>query len=224
MIYKRTPIENAQSDLYDKLKHELETGKKVLWFVSGGSNIEVTVNILDQMSEELTQNLSVMLIDERYGQPGHADSNWQQLMQAGLTPKRAHLMPILLSNSDLDRTAMHYNNTAAQAFAENDVSIAQIGMGPDGHIAGILPHSPAAKATQQLAVGYEHEPFKRLTLTFAAIEMIDTIYLLSYGESKRDALIRLRDEGLSPEEQPAQFLKQLPEVYLYNDQITETSD
>lgn len=223
MQYILTPIETAQSDLQKRLTHELETGKKVLWLVSGGSNIDATVAIQNKLDEELTENLSIMLIDERYGQPGHADSNWQQLMQAGFSPKKAHLMPVLLSNSNLDRTAMHYNNMTAQAFAENDVAIAQLGMGPDGHIAGILPHSMASKVSQQLAVGYEHESFNRLTLTFAAIEMVDAVYLFVYGESKRDALLKLRDEGLSPEDHPAQFLKQLPEVHLYNDQLTEDS-
>lgn len=219
MFYRLVDIETAQNDLCDRLVAELKTGQKVLWLVSGGSNIGATVAIMNMLPEDLTSNLSIMLIDERYGRPGHADSNWQQLMQAGFTPKNAHLMPVLLSNSSLEATAMHYNNMAAQAFAENDVAIAQLGIGQDGKIAGILPHSIASKSGQQLAVGYEHEPFDRLTLTCAALEMMDAIYVFVYGESKKDALIKLQNEGLSSEEQPAQFLKQLPEVYLYNDQV-----
>lgn len=219
MFIKNTPLENAEKDLSNKLTHELQTGKKVLWLVSGGSNIKSTVTILKGMPEDLTENLSIMLIDERYGAPGHSDSNWQQLRQAGFSAKKAHLLPVLLSNSDLERTAMHYANMTAQAFAENDVSIAQIGMGPDGHIAGILPHCPASKMNQQIAIGYESTPHDRLTLTFSAMEMMDAIYLFAYGEAKREALLKLRDQGLPTEEQPAQFLKQLPEVYLYNDQI-----
>ena len=219
MIYKLVDVKEAENNLKDRLLHELESGKNVLWLVSGGSNIGVTVEIMRNIPEGLTEHLSIMLIDERYGKPGHADSNWQQLMQAGLSPKNAHLMPVLLSNSALEQTAMHYNNMAAQAFAEADVCIAQVGMGIDGHIAGILPHTVTSVDNQQLAVGYQNEPFDRLTLTFSALEMMDAIYVFAYGDSKREAITTLQNEGLSPDDQPAQFLKQLPEVYLYNDQI-----
>lgn len=222
MLYIRTNLEQAQNDLYARLTDEIKSGKKVLWLVSGGSNIRTTVAIMNRMPEELTVHLSIMLIDERYGKPGNPDSNWHQLMQAGLSPKKAHLMPVLLSNSSLEQTAMHYNNMAAQAFAENDVLIAQLGVRPDGHIAGILPHSIASRTdiqNQQLAVGYHNDRFDRLTLTFSALEMMDAIYVFVFGEAKRHALITLQNEGLSAVDQPAQFLKQLPEVYLYNDQV-----
>lgn len=218
MIYKHTSQKQAEDDLHKRIEDELKVGQKVLWLVSGGSNIGSTVSILNRIDGDLTANLSIMLMDERYGKPGHSDSNWQQLMQAGFSPKKAHLMPVLLSNSGLEQTAMHYNNTAAQAFAENDVSIAQLGMGPDGHIAGILPHTVASKPNQQLVIGYEHKPFHRLTLSFSALEMMDAIYLFAFGQSKKEAILKLQNEGLSPDDQPAQFLKQLPEVYLYSDQ------
>lgn len=218
MIYKKTDTKQAESDLGNRLKSELSTGKNVLWLVSGGSNILPTVAILNDIPEDLTKNLSIMLVHERYGEPGHPDSNWQQFMRAGLNPKKSNLIPVLLSNSTFDETARHYNNTTAEAFAENDVLIAQLGMGLDGHIAGILPHSVAAKINQ-LVVGYEQKPYKRLTLTLSALEMMDAIYVLAYGEHKRKAILKLHNEGLAASDHPVQYLKQLPEVYFYNDQV-----
>ena len=220
MIYRLAKIEQAQADLSDRLKQELSSGKNVLWLVSGGSNILPTVDILNSLSESETENLSIMLIHERYGEPGHPDSNWQQFMHAGLNPKNTNLIPVLLSHSSFEETARHYNNTTAEAFAENDVLIAQLGMGSDGHIAGILPHSIASQTTQ-LVVGYEQTPYKRLTLTLSALEMMDAIYVLAYGKHKREAIVKLRDIGLAAEDQPVQFLKKLPEVYFYNDQVGE---
>jgi 6-phosphogluconolactonase/glucosamine-6-phosphate isomerase/deaminase len=221
MFYKLSELEEAENALLKRLVSELESNKQVLWLVSGGSNIDITVSIMSRIPEELTINLSIMLIDERYGAPGHKRSNWQQLRQAGFSGKQAHLMPVLLSNSDLDRTAMHYNNITAQAFAENDILIAQLGIGVDGEIAGILPYSEAAANNQQLAIGYKHKDCPRLTLTFSALEMMDAIYVYVYGETKRETLIALKTESISPREQPAQFLKDLPEVYLFNDQVGE---
>jgi 6-phosphogluconolactonase len=220
MIYKLEPIENAERDLSDRLQAELASGQNVLWLVSGGSNILPTVDILKKMPEDLTDKLSIMLIHERYGEPGHPDSNWQQFLDAGLKPKKAKLIQILKEHATFDQTLKHYNNTTAEAFAENDILIAQLGMGPDGHVAGILPHSVAAQTTQ-LVVGYEHKPYKRLTLTLSALEMMDAIYVLAYGKHKRDTILKLHSTGLAAEDQPAQYLKQLAEVYFYNDQVGE---
>lgn len=220
MIYRRVAREQAVSDLRDRLTSELEKGMNVLWLVSGGSNIKPTVAVLNEIPDELTENLSIMLIHEFYGPAGHENSNSRQFNEAGLDPKKAHLVPALQSQCSFEDAIRYYNHVTAEAFAENDVLIAQLGMGVDGHVAGILPHTIAA-THNQLVVGYEHEGKKKLTLTLSSLEMMDAIYVLVYGEHKRDAIMKLHDIGLAAEDQPAQFLKQLDEVYFYNDQIDE---
>ena len=220
MNYRLVSIEKAQSDIKNRLVSELSDGKNVLWLISGGSNIKPTVAILNEIPENLTDKLTIMLIHELYGEPCHEASNYHQYKEAGLDPKKADMLPVLLNRSTFEETIRHYNNETAEAFADNDVLIAQLGMGVDGHVAGILPHTIAAR-TNQLVVGYEHDGKKKLTLTLASLEMMDSIYVLAYGEHKRDAINRLHDVGLAAEDQPAQFLKQLDEVYFYNDQVGE---
>jgi 6-phosphogluconolactonase/glucosamine-6-phosphate isomerase/deaminase len=81
--------DEAIADFTDRLLAELSAGKKVLWLTSGGSNIKASVEIMSKVPEPLTANLSVMPSDERFGPPGHADSNWQKLLAAGFDGKQA---------------------------------------------------------------------------------------------------------------------------------------
>jgi 6-phosphogluconolactonase/glucosamine-6-phosphate isomerase/deaminase len=112
--------------------------------------------------------------------------------------------------------------TVLQAFSDNKVVIAQLGIGPDGHTAGILPNSVATEPNSRLVVNYVADPYKRLTLSFTALKKVTVAYVLAFGSNKMDALIALQSQNLSLSEQPAQILKQLNEAYVYNDQVGES--
>jgi len=159
------------------------------------------------------------LIDERYGKVGHGDSNHQQLLDEGFKPDEAILLSILQSGLSLDETTSRYKALAGQAFEEADTVIALAGIGTDGHIAGILPNSPASYESKKYVVGYQADTYQRLTLTFPALRRINAAYVYAYGKSKSATLEKLKSEDLTLAEQPAQILKALPEAYVYNDQI-----
>ena len=209
----------AISDLQARLIDELTAGKKVLWLVSGGSNIDASVLIMAGIEPSLKTNLYIMLSDERYGPVGHADSNFQQLQDKGFNMKDATIIPTLQDNLSLDETAFAYAGIIQQYFSEADIVISQLGIGADGHIAGILPGSLAATTTDALVIGYQSDPFQRITCTFRALQAIDANYSLVYGADKQNALTRLQQTDVALVEQPSQILKQLSEAYVYNDQI-----
>ncbi|MGC1176791.1 MAG: 6-phosphogluconolactonase [Candidatus Saccharimonadales bacterium] len=213
--------EDGVAKLARRLVRELADDKRVLWLVSGGSNIPASVQVMSTISTALSEKLTVLLADERYGPPGHADSNWEQLRNSGFTPKQARALPVLKAGKNLQQAAEHYDQLAKQAFAKADVVIAQLGIGDDGHIAGIKPDSPAARQQTALAIGYENPPLTRLTLTFPALRQITAAYAFAFGDNKHAALTRLQTQTIDLEQQPAQILKQLSEAYLYSDQIGE---
>jgi 6-phosphogluconolactonase/glucosamine-6-phosphate isomerase/deaminase len=213
--------EEGTADLTADLVSKLSDGQRVLWLVTGGSNIDASVKIMNSISAELSQNLTVLLADERYGEPGHADSNWAQLMAANFDGKQATLLPILRAGDNFEQATKRFGDIVGQAFADNQTIISQMGIGPDGHISGILPDSPATVETSDLVCAYEGGGYQRLTTTFAALKQIDTDYSFAFGESKRRALMQLHDENLSLSVQPSQILKQLSKAYVYNDQIGE---
>ncbi len=214
-----TDWEDGLADLSQRLIEELAAGKRVLWLLSGGSNIPASVTVMDNISRKLRQNLTVMLGDERYGPVGHPDSNATQLTKAGFKPAPAVMLAVLQPEFTLAETTTHYRELASQAFGTADVIISQLGMGEDGHVAGILPNSAASHETIELVTGYSGKPFDRLSLTFPAFRQVTAAYVFAFGATKRLPLSTLRTKRLDPNIQPAQILKQLGEVYIYNDQV-----
>jgi 6-phosphogluconolactonase/glucosamine-6-phosphate isomerase/deaminase len=205
-------------DLSKRLQRELETGHQVLWLTTGGSNIAACVSIMRQLDSDSTSRLTIMLSDERYGPVGHPDSNAAALDLAGFAPMQANVIPILVAGLDLAATRENYQAAALAAFQKAEIVIGQFGIGSDGHIAGILPNSPATD-TVDFVAAYEGPDFTRLTLTAHALKRLAVAYAFVFGDSKAEALERLHDLSLPYREQPAQLLKELPEAYIYNDQI-----
>ncbi len=202
-----------------RLCDELESGKQVLWLLSGGSNIYIEVAAMKLITPDRQTKLTIMFSDERFGRIGHQDSNMQKLLEAGFAAGRATIVPTLTpSTRTLESTAEHFQSTVTTAFDKSDAIITQLGIGPDGHTAGILPHSPAV-ASKDLVAWYHADDFERVTLSFVALKKSTAIYAFTFGADRREQLERLRDQELPLAEQPAQILKQVSEAYVYNDQI-----
>lgn len=215
---KTTGWSRGIKDLTARLTKELKSGKQVLWLIGGGSNIAASVEVMAALPEAETHHLSIFMTDERYGDVGHMHSNSRQLMDAGFLQKDAMFMPMLQPGFSMDETAERYAHALENAVEHADIVIAQSGIGPDGHIAGILPHSPAVAATGWIT-GYQAPNYMRMTMTFDALRNIDAAYYMAFGDDKHEALTQLRDEQLSLDDQPSQILKELPEAYVYNDQV-----
>lgn len=211
--------ETGLAQLTSRLTDELSSGKRVLWLLSGGSNIVGAIAVMKNIQPELQAKLTIMLGDERYGAVGHADSNEAQLLQSGFKQGSASLLSVLYPGLNLQQTAERFEALMTAAFESNDVIIAQLGIGEDGHTSGILPASQATKDVPSLTIGYTAQPFDRLTLTPRGLQQLTAAYVFAFGENKHTALQALHDEERTIQEQPSQILKQIPEVYVYNDQV-----
>ncbi len=106
----------------------------------------------------------------------------------------------------------------ADAFAHHDAVVAQFGIGADGHVAGMLPHSPAVEAAA-LVAGYESKPFVRISMTPPAIAHVQAAYTFVFGEAKKEAVSNLQTKELTLADEPCQILKTIPESYFYSDQV-----
>lgn len=200
----------------------LQAGKRVVWLVSGGSNIAVQNAVMDLLQDHASRqldNLTILPIDERYGKPDHQDSNIQQLREAGLKAEPAVLIDVLAHDLPFDQTVDFYNEATAAALASADIVIGQLGLGADGHIAGIKPDSPATKVDNSTVAGYNWSDYQRMTLMPAALRQITIAFLVAYGADKQQKLKELQTRALPFSKLPAVLLYDLPEVYVYNDQI-----
>jgi len=217
---KTQDAKQGTRELSKRLSAALKQNKRVLWLVSGGSNIPLSVQIMQTLPEEETKNLAIFLTDERYGEVGHIHSNVKQLMDSGFAAKQAIFVPVLAPGFSLEETKERYEQAIVRAFEHAEFIIAQFGIGADGHIAGILPHSEAVKADGWVTA-YETQEHTRVTLTFDALRHITIAYAFVFGEEKKHALEQLQGEDLPLADEPSQILKELPEAYVYNDQIGE---
>jgi 6-phosphogluconolactonase/glucosamine-6-phosphate isomerase/deaminase len=207
--------------LADKISEYLRQNKKVLWLLSGGSNISISVEVLKILKsgfgDKLKTNLAVTLTDERYGSVGHIDSNWQQLIHGGFDMEAVQAVPVLFE-LPLEQTTKKFGEDYQALTLWADVIIGQFGIGPDGHTAGVLPGTIGATDTST-ACSYVSDRFIRISLTLKTIELISYAYVFAFGESKREVIHSLQIENISLIEMPAQIFKKMSESYLFTDQI-----
>lgn len=223
MQFVREQQTAAEQAIAARICQALYDSKRVLWLISGGSNIAAEVAVMERVRNHCSDKLdglAIMPMDERYGPPGHADSNVQALRDAGFDPGDATLVDVLMHDVPFDATLNFYTEVASTALASANVIIGQFGLGGDGHTAGVLPGSPAAEADASTVAGYEWDDYTRLTLTPTALRDVTVGYVLAYGAGKKGALNRLQKDVEDLSELPAKLLRQIAEVYVYNDAIT----
>ncbi len=202
----------------NKINDALKRGR-VFWLVSGGSNISIESEVSKKLDDHLTKNLKIMLADERYGEYMHQASNYRQLIEGGFRIGRAQFIPVLTKDkSTLGDTVKLYAERFKTALNDSDFTLAELGMGGDGHIAGILPGSRAV-TSENLTEGYESGALTRMTLTVKALVMVNEIYACVFGEDKKEQLQLLYESDMEYARQPAQILKLIPNSYVYNSYI-----
>jgi 6-phosphogluconolactonase/glucosamine-6-phosphate isomerase/deaminase len=217
--FLQVTTDEAEAKILSALQTALKKYARVLWIVSGGSSIPMVSAIMQRISEVDSAKLAIMLSDERFGPIGHPDSNLQQLYAAEFEPQQATVVPVLLPGVPLDQTNRIYGEAVETAFKAADYIVAQLGIGPDGHIAGILPGSLATKPTKKWTVAYETPEYTRITMTPFALQQVSAVFAPVFGNAKKTPLENLRDKQLPLSKQPAQLLKEIDNVTILNDQI-----
>jgi 6-phosphogluconolactonase/glucosamine-6-phosphate isomerase/deaminase len=165
--------------------------KKTALFLSGGRTPKQFYQMVAQ-EERLTVG-AVGLIDERYGPPMHEQSNEQMIQQTGLigylhykhVPFYSILTatsPILVKSEIKQSTTIEdattdYDETLRVLFNSFSKSIGILGIGLDGHTAGIPVGKKEQENKQQSLVTYFTDfpgPQKeRISMTFLGLSMLD---------------------------------------------------
>lgn len=218
MIFSTASLQEAKQEMLHVIREALESHKHAFWLVSGGSCIATEVSILQTLNNNEVSRLTVMLADERYGAPDHNESNHARLRAAGFIHPELDFPDILKAGS-IENVLAEYDTLLRHNINEADSIVATLGVGADGHTAGILPDSEAVYAKDVFAVRYQAPDFIRITSSLATLRRIDTAIVLAYGKTKQNALNRLVSRHDSLESLPAAILHDIPSVTIYNDSI-----
>lgn len=218
MKFVKQQPDSAAEYLSQTIGSYLKSGKKVLWLLSGGSSVSIALKTRKLLEGQNLDQLTITLVDERYGPDGHADSNWNQLEEAGFDFSGIKALPVLQNLPVKETTALFAENLGKQLSAA-DIKIGLLGIGADGHTSGLLPDCSALDSTE-LAAYYQGPDYLRITTTPTAIKMLNEAVVSLSGEQKKPLIERLQaDESVKT--MPAQILKSIPRVTIFNDWIGE---
>lgn len=202
--------------LISTIEEHLKNGEKVLWLLSGGSSIDLEIEVSQRLRSVDTSRLTSGLIDERYGPQGHKDSNWRQLMDAGFGLR---LQPVLVGES-AGKTLASFDKFISHSFKIMDFKLGSLGIGQDNHIAGVKPMSPAIKAPG-MTFEYRWDDYYRITTTFKALTLLDCAVTFLAGKTKAKVLESLQKNAPLAEE-PAQILKRIKQAIIFSNVTGKT--
>ncbi|KUH87521.1 MULTISPECIES: 6-phosphogluconolactonase [unclassified Mycobacterium] len=110
---------------------------------------------------------------------------------------------------DLDAAAADYERVLAANAHDGeptpDFDVHLLGMGGEGHVNSLFPHTPAVRERDRLVVGVVDSPKpppRRITLTLPAVRRSREVWLVVSGEGKADA-VAAAIGGADPDDVPA---------------------
>jgi 6-phosphogluconolactonase len=140
--------------------------------------------------------LHVFQVDERAVSPDdeRRNSRWiRELLcrPAALPTAQFYAMPA--EHAALDSASDEYGRMLARHAGEPPtLDVVQLGLGPDGHTASLVPGDPLLeRAGLEVGVSIPYQGTRRLTLTFAPLNRARHVLWLVTGASKAEMLRRL---------------------------------
>lgn len=208
------------------LSELLKNDEPTLILLSGGSAIKTYGPIADGIRGG-KKNLIIGMVDERYSEIGHKDSNAQAIEEAtglwSVCQDNGVECRQILSGKSFEQTVKDYEIWVGNVLKRVQRTICILGIGADGHTAGILP-MPRLEFDRnfhidKLVVGYEAPgPYpQRITVTPALLKRISYAVLVGQGQDKIAAFHRaleLKDE-FSMHKIPATIIHQMPDVQVF---------
>lgn len=190
--------------------------RKTIVYLSGGKTPQSLYEQLTQ-EEQLIPG-AVGLVDERYGEKFHERSNERMMYETGfiryLSFRDVPFYPILGKHTSREEAARQYDEQVRTNTARFPKSMALLGIGADGHTAGIPAmttnvtlDSPNAMEKYDLVTSYHDMtgPYgERVTMTYTALALMDLLLVLVFGDEKKNALDRMLEPG-NEAEIPARF-------------------
>ncbi|MEI7653558.1 MAG: 6-phosphogluconolactonase [bacterium] len=231
------PVYDMSHILAEKIISIAESHAPTLILLSAGSWVPVYEHI-SKLPEILDcSHITVGLVDERWVSSDHADRNEKQIRNSKLVQylelRGALFIPMI---QDIEKDMKADADLVSQLYTgmknERVNLFITIGIGTDGHIAGILPTSDKSSfdrryLTPAPVVYYETRPEEttnphrqRLTITPDFIRSANEVIVYASGTGKKSVLDRLLRGNEQTYSFPAQLLTEMGEkATLFTDQL-----
>ncbi|HET9565650.1 MAG TPA: 6-phosphogluconolactonase [Mycobacterium sp.] len=191
-------------------------GRALVVLTGGGTGIGLLEHVRDNGGAIDWSRVHVFWGDERYVPEDDDERNEKQAREALLNHidiPAANVHAMQASDGeygdDLDAAALAYEQVLAanaddgEPAPEFDVHL--LGMGGEGHINSLFPHTPAVRETSRLVVGVPDSPKpppRRITLTLPAVARSREVWLVVSGAEKAEA-VAAAIGGADPGDVPA---------------------
>lgn len=225
IISSDTPAITAANYLNQCLNEN--TSRPVLLMLSGGSALTILEHIDISL---LSPRVTITTLDERFSTDS-AVNNFAQIKATNFFPhaiaQGIETISTIVKDSETLEEAGERFTTALHHWKNthlDSVVIATMGVGSDGHTAGIFPHQPNFDyETADWVVSYEIPPevnpyTKRITVTPAFLKtQITQVIGLITGAEKREVLNKLQDSDCSCNKVPACLMRDMQSVVIVTD-------
>jgi 6-phosphogluconolactonase len=136
--------------------------------------------------------------DDRFVSPDHPDSNVGMAQKTLLNSIEAqYVEAVSTATRDANTAAEEYASKLQAYYNSRNIDpnrpifdLVLLSLGPDGHIASLLPGSAALMESGRWAAAVQGRDHPRITLTYAVLESARDVLLLASGAMKRRALAR----------------------------------
>jgi 6-phosphogluconolactonase len=168
----------------------------------GGTGVKLLKHLGDHGEAIDWSKVHLFWGDDRYVPADDDDRNDKQAREAlldhiAIPAANVHAMPASDGEfgADIDAAALAYeqvlaaNATGGAPTPDFDVHL--LGMGGEGHVNSLFPHSPATRETDRLVVGVTDSPKpppERITLTLPAVIRSREVWLVVAGSEKAEAV------------------------------------
>jgi 6-phosphogluconolactonase/glucosamine-6-phosphate isomerase/deaminase len=204
--------------------------KQILLMLSGGSALEI-VNYLG--NHTLGDNLTISVLDERYSEDPTIN-NFSQLQktdfyQEALTAESSFFGTLPRKDETIEMLAARWESNLENWWAENPngLIIATLGMGADGHTAGIFPYPENPEKFKELfenggwltaydALG-KHKYFQRVTANQEFLKLINYGIAFACGTEKKNKLDTVIEKKGEAYEVPALLWHEIANVKIFTD-------
>ena len=224
-----TLLDQAATSLIDVVSALQSTGTGVhgdgiarLVLTGGGAGIGLLERIRELEAADPRIDFSRVHIffgDDRNVPVDHEDSNEGQARDALLNQvdiPEANIHGIGLDGGDMEEAARAYEQLIEE-LAPKGFDIHLLGMGHEGQINTLFPHTDAVRETQRLVIAVTDSPkppAERVTLTLPAVRRAEQVWLLVSGEDKAQAAKAIVDRA-NPEDWPAAGAEGTADTVLY---------